>query len=183
VEIYQNCNVFNDGAFDLLRDKETGRSNQIRLTHGEKILFDEGKRAVAVGDNGRFQIVETDTVEPEKIVTHDVHGPALARVRARAPLHLDRRSRRRSGCPRGGAPVYGEAMEQQIHLATERLGEGNLDKLASFRRHLGSLLRLRGPPSSARPQREPSSERRRPMPPAVPSYVLDARSRARRGRG
>src|SRR5207249_312007 len=35
VEIYQNCNVFNDGAFDALRDKGRREQNQIRLEHGE----------------------------------------------------------------------------------------------------------------------------------------------------
>ena len=45
VEIYQNCNVFNDGAFDLLRDKAQGKHNQIRLEHGEPIVFDEGTDA------------------------------------------------------------------------------------------------------------------------------------------
>jgi 2-oxoglutarate ferredoxin oxidoreductase subunit beta len=129
VEIYQNCNVFNDGAFDLLRDKETGKSNQIRLTHGEKIVFDDGKRCVAVGDNGRFQIVETDTVEPDKIVTHDVHGrPSLAF--ALAHLSAGPTQPTAIGVFREvERPVYGEAMEQQIQLATERLGEGDLDKL------------------------------------------------------
>jgi 2-oxoglutarate ferredoxin oxidoreductase subunit beta len=129
VEIYQNCNVFNDGAFDLLRDKETGKSNQIRLTHGEKILFDDGKRCVSVGDNGRFQIVETDSVDPEKIVTHDVHGrPSLAF--ALAHLSTGPTQPTAVGVFREvERPVYGEAMEQQIQLATERLGEGDLDKL------------------------------------------------------
>jgi 2-oxoglutarate ferredoxin oxidoreductase subunit beta len=49
VEIYQNCNVFNDGAFDLLRDKPQGAHNQIRLVDGEPILFDDGQRCVRVG--------------------------------------------------------------------------------------------------------------------------------------
>src|SRR5947199_674066 len=61
VEIYQNCNVFNDGAFDLLRDKPQGAHNQIRLVHGQPILFDEGRRCVAVGENGR--LVAADTSE------------------------------------------------------------------------------------------------------------------------
>ena len=46
VEIYQNCNVFNDGAFDLIRDKQQGVHNQIRLVDGEPIVFDEGTRCV-----------------------------------------------------------------------------------------------------------------------------------------
>src|SRR5204863_7324934 len=44
IEIYQNCNVFNDGAFDLLREKAAGaQKHQIRLRHGEATVFgDEG---------------------------------------------------------------------------------------------------------------------------------------------
>ena len=49
VEIYQNCNVFNDGAFDLLREKPQGLHNQIRLVDGEPIVFDEGNRCVTWG--------------------------------------------------------------------------------------------------------------------------------------
>ena len=37
VEIYQNCPVFNDGAFDALRDKKRGAENRIYLEHGEPI--------------------------------------------------------------------------------------------------------------------------------------------------
>ena len=59
VEIYQNCNVFNDGAFDLLREKPQGAHNQIRLEHGQPIVFDEGARCISVGDNGRLVITET----------------------------------------------------------------------------------------------------------------------------
>ena len=39
VEIYQNCNVFNDGAFDAVRAKGQKDQNQIRLVHGEPIRF------------------------------------------------------------------------------------------------------------------------------------------------
>src|SRR5436189_6470292 len=52
VEIYQNCNVFNDGAFDAVREKHTAVHNQIRLVHGQPVIFDEGTRCVSVGDNG-----------------------------------------------------------------------------------------------------------------------------------
>jgi len=44
-EIYQNCNVFNDGAFDALREKPQGVHNQIRLEQGQPIVFDEGGAA------------------------------------------------------------------------------------------------------------------------------------------
>ncbi|MFD7533988.1 2-oxoacid:ferredoxin oxidoreductase subunit beta, partial [Streptomyces sp. NPDC059849] len=39
VEIYQNCNIFNDGAFEALKDKERAQDAVIRLEHGQPILF------------------------------------------------------------------------------------------------------------------------------------------------
>jgi len=129
VEIYQNCNVFNDGAFDLLREKPDGMRNQIRLEHGQPIVFDEGRRCVAIGDNGRFVIADTDTVDPGVIVVHDVHGrPSLAFALA----HLSRGPTEPTAIGvfrEVERPVYGEAMEQQIAAATERLGDGDLGAL------------------------------------------------------
>jgi len=129
VEIYQNCNVFNDGAFDLIRDKESGRHNQIRLVHGEKVIFDEGRKAVVAGDNGRLEIVPIERAPEDRIVVHDVHGaPTLAFALAHlatgptqpTPIGVFREVER---------PVYGEAMDAQIRAATERLGKGDLAKL------------------------------------------------------
>ena len=129
VEIYQNCNVFNDGAFDLLREKPQGAHNQIRLTHGEPIVFDEGSRCIRVGDNGRLEIAEVAETDPASIVVHDVHGrPSLAFALAHIShgpteptcIGVFREVER---------PVYGEAMAAQIAQATERLGPGTLDKL------------------------------------------------------
>jgi 2-oxoglutarate/2-oxoacid ferredoxin oxidoreductase subunit beta len=129
VEIYQNCNVFNDGAFDLLRDKPQGVHNQIRLEHGKPILFDEDNRCVAVGENGRLILAGSDDVAPDSIVVHDVHGrPSLAFALAHLAhgpteptcIGVFREVER---------PVYGEAMDKQIEVATERLGRGNLASL------------------------------------------------------
>src|SRR5687768_16785913 len=39
VEIYQNCNIFNDGAFELITGKDHKDENQIRLEHGKPIRF------------------------------------------------------------------------------------------------------------------------------------------------
>ena len=59
VEIYQNCNVFNDGAFDAVRAKGQRELNQIRLEHGKPIRFGaEGERGVARGADGRLELVE-----------------------------------------------------------------------------------------------------------------------------
>ena len=129
VDIYQNCNVFNDGAFDLLREKPQGVHNQNRLEHGKPILFDEDNRCVAVGENGRLILAGVDDVAPDSIVVHDAHGrPSLAFALAHLAhgpteptcIGVFREVER---------PVYGEAMDKQIEMATERLGRGDLAKL------------------------------------------------------
>ena len=129
VEIYQNCNVFNDGAFDLLREKPQGAHNQIRLVHGEPVVFDEGTRCVAVGENGRLTIADVADTAPDRIVVHDAHGdPSLAFALANL-----------SGGPAQPTPIgvfrdverglYGEAMHAQIEGTIERLGRGDLGAL------------------------------------------------------
>ena len=129
VEIYQNCNVFNDGAFDLLREKAQGKHNQIRLEHGEPIVFDDGARCVRVGENGRYEIAATDQTDPDGVVVHDAHGrPSLPFALA----HLSRGPDEPSCIGvfhEVERPVYGQAIRHQLEAATERLGAGDLDKL------------------------------------------------------
>ena len=56
VEIYQNCNVFNDKAFEQLTNKETKVANRINLVHGEKTVFGEDGHKAVVIRNGIAQI-------------------------------------------------------------------------------------------------------------------------------
>ncbi len=129
VEIYQNCNVFNDGAFDLLRDKPSGSHNQIRLVDGEPIIFDGGDRCVSVGDNGRLVITATTETPEDRIVIHDVDGrPSLPFALA----HLSHGPTEPTciGVFRDfERPVYGDAIAAQMQRARERLGAGDLRAL------------------------------------------------------
>jgi 2-oxoglutarate ferredoxin oxidoreductase subunit beta len=129
VEIYQNCNVFNDGAFDLLRDKASGAQNQIRLEDGEPIVFDGGNRCVSVGENGRLVITATAETPQDRIVVHDVDGrPSLPFALA----HLSHGPTEPTciGVFRNFERlVYGEALAAQTQRATERLGKGDLHAL------------------------------------------------------
>jgi 2-oxoglutarate/2-oxoacid ferredoxin oxidoreductase subunit beta len=131
VEIYQNCNVFNDGAFDLLREKPQGAHNQIRLGDGEQVIFDEGNRCVRVGANGRLEVANTADSDPSSIIVHDVHGtgrPSLAFALANLS-HGPHEPTCIGVFRETDRPVYGDAMLQQIDAATERLGQGDLYKL------------------------------------------------------
>ena len=63
VEIYQNCNVFNDGAFDAVREKGQREENQIHLEHGEPIRFGrELERGVVRGADGSLEFVDVGEV-------------------------------------------------------------------------------------------------------------------------
>jgi 2-oxoglutarate/2-oxoacid ferredoxin oxidoreductase subunit beta len=129
VEIYQNCNVFNDGAFDLLREKPQGSHNQIRLEHGQPIVFDEGQRCVAVGENGRLVVSNVSDVDEKDIVVHDMHGrPSLAFALSQL-AHGPTEPTAIGVFREVERPVYGEAIAAQLAAATERLGAGDLDKL------------------------------------------------------
>jgi 2-oxoglutarate/2-oxoacid ferredoxin oxidoreductase subunit beta len=86
VEIYQNCNVFNDGAFDVVRGK-AGADNQIRLEHGQPIRFGaDGERGVVRSDDGGLEVVDVADVGEDALVVHDAHvadpshATALARL-------------------------------------------------------------------------------------------------------
>src|SRR4028118_606397 len=61
VEIYQNCNIFNDGAFDLLKDPATGTQWTTPLVHGQPLVFgpDGAARVVRARSRG-LRIAETD---------------------------------------------------------------------------------------------------------------------------
>jgi 2-oxoglutarate ferredoxin oxidoreductase subunit beta len=118
VEIYQNCPVFNDGAFDALRDRKQGAVNRIPLEHGQPIRF--GDRGVVRDAGGSLRIAgEGD------FVVHDAHreDPSLAFALSRLSLTPDGptpigifRSVRR--------PVWNHGLEP-----TRRLGEDELDAL------------------------------------------------------
>jgi 2-oxoglutarate/2-oxoacid ferredoxin oxidoreductase subunit beta len=73
VEIYQNCPVFNDGAFAALTDKDVKDANQIRLEAGEPIRFGvELEHGVVRGEDGCLEIVDASSAGSALLV----HDPA-----------------------------------------------------------------------------------------------------------
>ena len=141
IEIYQNCNVFNDGAFAAVRDKQHGaQKNQIRIQHGQPIRFGEtNEKGVVQKPDGSVEIVEVEQAGEEALLVHDAHreSPALAFCLAQlshqptgpTPIGIFRDVQR---------PVYGEAMEHQLDAAVDKLGEGDLGSLL----HAGDTWRV-----------------------------------------
>ncbi|MEX1178821.1 MAG: 2-oxoacid:ferredoxin oxidoreductase subunit beta [Nitriliruptor sp.] len=133
VEIYQNCNVFNDGAFAAVRDKDQKQHNQILLTQGEPIVFGpDGGSAVIALEDGSMRIVPTEEAG-DRVVIHDAH-----RTEPTTAFALSRLAHSPTGPTPFGvfrdveAPVYDELVRDQIGRAREEKGPGRLsDLLAS----------------------------------------------------
>jgi 2-oxoglutarate ferredoxin oxidoreductase subunit beta len=72
VEIYQNCPVFNDGAFAALTDKDVKDANQIRLQAGQPVRFGaENERGVARAAHGGLEIVSVAETGEDALIVHD----------------------------------------------------------------------------------------------------------------
>jgi len=129
VEIYQNCNVYNDGAFDAVKEQA---ENQIRLEHGQAIRFgskDEGERGVRLKSDGSCELVSAEEAGTGLLV-HDEHQEdgslafALSRIshtpHGPTPIGIFRDIER---------PVYDELMAEQLETAKAERGEGDLATL------------------------------------------------------
>jgi 2-oxoglutarate ferredoxin oxidoreductase subunit beta len=133
VEIYQNCNVFNDGAFEAITSKANRPRMLIPLEHGEPIVFGpEGERGVRLSGDGRLEIVDVADVGIDAILVHDEarDDPGLAFQLSRlakgptvpTPIGVFRAVER---------PDYGTEMNQQLAAAQAAKGPGDLDELLS----------------------------------------------------
>ncbi|WP_435068918.1 2-oxoacid:ferredoxin oxidoreductase subunit beta [Amycolatopsis thermoflava] len=72
VEIYQNCPIFNDGAFDVLKDKDEAAHRIIPLRAGEPIRFGpEGEYGVVPNRWGGFEIAKVAEVGESELIVHD----------------------------------------------------------------------------------------------------------------
>ncbi len=128
VEILQNCNIYNDGAFDYVRDE---KANRIYLESGEAIRFGaDNERGVVQYGDGSARVVEVDAVGEGSLLVHDAHHrePSLAFALSRIAWETD------GAVPLGvfralEQPVYDDLMSGQLDAALERRGEGDLAAL------------------------------------------------------
>jgi 2-oxoglutarate ferredoxin oxidoreductase subunit beta len=131
VEIYQNCNVFNDGAFEEITGKENRADMLIPLRHGEPIRFGADlEKCVAMDTQGRPRITTVAEAGEANILVHDEarEGPGLAFMLSRlargphepTPIGVFRAIDRSE---------YAEATSQQLAAAVEQKGPGDLAAL------------------------------------------------------
>jgi 2-oxoglutarate/2-oxoacid ferredoxin oxidoreductase subunit beta len=124
VEIYQNCNIFNDGAFEVLKDNGTRDDWLIRMEHGQPLRFGTSaadgasSHAVVRGPDGVLSVAEQVAADDPRVVIHDAHTDdptfafALSRLSALdsryTPIGVFRSVER---------PTYDQQMAAQLDLA------------------------------------------------------------------
>ena len=81
VEIYQNCNIFNDGAFENLTDKQQRGLTRILLEHDKPMIFGPEDNLGLVLDGFRLKVVEIGKdYSLDDLLVHDVHDKNLANL-------------------------------------------------------------------------------------------------------
>ena len=131
VEIMQNCNIFNDGAWEPLKDSDTSDDLMIRLEDGQPIRFGkDGQSVVVRGDDGHITVADANEVSGADIIVFDSHAddPGLAFALSRlADVHS--LANTAIGVFRDvNRPSYDRLVREQV-AAVRANGEGDLQGL------------------------------------------------------
>ena len=130
VEVYQNCNVFNDGAFFQFTEKETKDDSVVFIEHGKPLIFgkehDKGIRLN--GFTPEVVSLKDGKYSTTDLLVHNEKDTTLSFILADMTYksHLPR--------PVGiflsiDRPTYEDGMTKQIQTAKEKRGEGDIAKL------------------------------------------------------
>ncbi|MEM7350014.1 MAG: 2-oxoacid:ferredoxin oxidoreductase subunit beta [Acidobacteriota bacterium] len=127
VEIYQNCNIFNDFAFSYMTDKAKRSSQCIYLEHGKPLVFGDNEQWGLRVKDMRLEVVELgDSVSADSCLVWDETNPVLAALMAHqlppgpTPLGVLRRVE---------DTPFETAMVDQIQSEIDRKGPGKLEDL------------------------------------------------------
>ena len=127
MEILQNCNIFNDGAFNELSDKQIKADHQLVLEHGKPLIFGKNKDKGIRMNGQRAEVVQLGNGVSEKdLVVHDETNLALAFMLANfepplpTPIGVFYAVQR---------PTFDDAVNQQLDEAKTKQGLGDLRSL------------------------------------------------------
>ena len=130
VEVYQNCNVFNDGAWSYATDRENKAETTIELEHGKPLIFGKDRNKGIRLNGMEPEVVELGKgISEDDLLFHDEQAtePSLAYLLSRMrhpefpePIGVFRAV---------DAPKYDEELNRQVTLAREQKGDGDLNQL------------------------------------------------------
>jgi len=126
IEILQNCNIFNDGAWESLTDRATKSESVLLLEHGKPLIFGKGRdKGITLGKSGRIEVASLGNgISEGDILVHDETNRALAYMLAHlenpTPIGVFHATLR---------PTYEEAMHKQVEVAQQKSGPGDINAL------------------------------------------------------
>jgi 2-oxoglutarate ferredoxin oxidoreductase subunit beta len=131
VEVIQNCVIFNDGAHDIITNKETREDNTILLRHGEPMIFGKNRDKGLILENLKMKVVKLGErgITEKDLLVHDAHEPnpgihyrLAGMTYPEYPVAL--------GVIRSiDAPTYNEGMLDQHVMIQEKSGITCVDEL------------------------------------------------------
>ncbi|MBZ0170069.1 2-oxoacid ferredoxin oxidoreductase subunit beta [Candidatus Methylomirabilis lanthanidiphila] len=129
VELYQNCNVFNDGTWESVTDKDVRSDRLLVLEHGKPLVFGkERKKGIRMRPDMSPEVVEIDG-NTSGLLVHDERRKdegyhfmlsRLASPEFPEPIGVLRAVRE---------PTYEELMAEQAQTVIQRQSKGNIEKL------------------------------------------------------
>jgi 2-oxoglutarate ferredoxin oxidoreductase subunit beta len=132
LEIYQNCNVFNDGAFEIFTEKATKKLTTLFVNQGQPLLFGENNNKGIILDGFHARVVDMEQTSANDLWIHDEKDRIKAGILAR--MFDDPSSEGAMPRPFGvfyaeNRPCYEDLLNNQIAEITSKRGKGNLDDI------------------------------------------------------
>jgi 2-oxoglutarate ferredoxin oxidoreductase subunit beta len=130
VEVYQNCNVFNDGAFFTFTEKDTKDDNVIAVEHGKPMIFGKAKDKGIRLDGFTPTVVSLadGKYSASDLIVHNEKDTILSFILARMS-NLPNLPRPTGVIYSVERPLFEVEMTRQIETAVQKSGEGDLAKL------------------------------------------------------
>ncbi|MCB0787360.1 MAG: 2-oxoacid:ferredoxin oxidoreductase subunit beta, partial [Flavobacteriales bacterium] len=133
IEIYQNCNVFNDGAFEVFTDKKSKAAHTLFVEHGKPLIFDEGRKGIRLdGMTPMVVSLEDGSVSADDLWVHDERDQFKASLLVR----LVDDPAKEGALPRpfgviyvADRPTHEEKMNAQVDAAKKAKGVWSLDAI------------------------------------------------------
>ena len=127
IEIYQNCPIFNDDAYQVLKDGETKGASLLQMVHGQPI---KSETHGVIMENGSMKVVELSVVSESDLIVHNANNPDPSYAFALSRLSSSELDHVPIGVFRDYArPEYSNLVNQQISDEIANHGAGELAAL------------------------------------------------------
>jgi len=131
VEIYQNCNIFNDGAYENLTNKEVASENLVELENGQPMIFGKNHNLGIHLDCNVPKIIDLDkdnNVSIDDVLVHNEKDIVVASMLS-SFTHNDIFPTPIGIIYAVDEPIYEDLLQDQINMAIDKQGKGDVEAL------------------------------------------------------